>query len=227
MRHNRNNLTNLIKEELVKRFDSVVRDEIKRHDLSVERSNKDISLLKELFLGFKTGHEKLRIQHAASFKETQDLFTQECQNQKNSFDSQRRSIRENCKRVDEFIEDFKNKIDGFITYEAFDKYGLCVNESFLDLKKHLYDYSNIQYKNFHKSEIKLMKLLDDVKYLCTKRFGDIDREFNSLSDKFQEYRVDAIGVLKELQVYKKTVFIMQKKIENIYTLIERLNKRVC
>ena len=222
----RNNLTALIKEELIKRFDSVVRDEIKRHDLSVERSDKDICLLKELFVGFKKDHESLRIQHKASFKETQDLFVEDCKKQENSFDDQRRFIRENSKIVDELMEDFKNKIDEFVSSEAFKEYGDHINESFLTLNKKIIRYSNDQEESLFNFKNKLMIFLDGFKDLCTKRLGNAKKEFISLSEKFEEYRVDAVGILRELQVYKKTVFIMQKKIENLYTLIERLNKRV-
>ena len=42
----------------------------------------------------------------------------------------------------------------------------------------------------------------------------------------EEYKLDSTGVLKEIQVYKKSMFIIEKKIENIYTLIERLDKRI-
>lgn len=216
----------MIKEELVKRFDSVVRDEIKRHDLSVERSDKDISLLKELFVGFKKDHEKLRIEHASSFKETQDLFNEECRNQKNSFDSQKRSIRENCKRVEEFIEDFKNKTDEFMTSEAFDEYGVYVEESFLTLKKNIGDSSNIQDKNLLKFKNTIVDVLEQSDGIFDENLENVNEKIEYLKGKFEEYRVDSVGVLRELQVYKKTVFIMQKKIENLYTLIERLNKKV-
>ncbi len=216
----------MIKEELVKRFDSVVREEIRAHDISVKRADKDISLLKELFIGFKKDHEKLRIQNSDSFNKTQDLFTQECLNNQKDFNNQRRFITESSKRVEECIEDFKKKIDEFVTCEALEKYCFYVNETFLTLNKKISDSSNLQDKNFHKSEIKLMGILEESQVVCNKNLEKLNETIKSLKERFEEYRVDALGILKELQVYKKTVFIMQKKIENLYTLIERLNKKV-
>lgn len=226
MHRSRPNLTTLIKEELVKRFDSVVRDEIKRHDLSVERADKDISLLKELFIGFKTEHEKLRIQHEASFKKTQDLFTKECRKQQNDFEGQRRFIKENYKKVGELVEDFKKNIDEFVSTETFNEYGTYVDEYFLDLNKHICKVSSVQDKNFHKSELKVMTILEESQQTCNQNLEKLNETMESLKGKFEEYRVDAVGILKEIQVYKKTAFIMQKKIENLYTLIDRLNNRV-
>lgn len=42
---------------------------------------------------------------------------------------------------------------------------------------------------------------------------------------FYVSRLDRDGVLKEIRIYEKSMFIIEKKIENIYTLIERINKR--
>jgi hypothetical protein len=38
-------------------------------------------------------------------------------------------------------------------------------------------------------------------------------------------KLDKEGLLKEIKVYEKTIFIIEKKIENIYTLIQRITKR--
>ena len=57
----------------------------------------------------------------------------------------------------------------------------------------------------------------DEKY--TELMAKIDSNF-SLS------RIDRDGVLKEIRIYDKTIFIMEKKIENIYTLIERIDRNL-
>lgn len=47
-----------------------------------------------------------------------------------------------------------------------------------------------------------------------------------LEEKLNVARVDFAGVMKELSISKRNSFILEKKIENIYTLIERLDKRI-
>jgi len=58
--------------------------------------------------------------------------------------------------------------------------------------------------------------------------GDIEKKVSEMADKsesnFSVVRVEKEGITKELTNNKKDVFIIQKKIENIYTLIERINK---
>lgn len=45
-----------------------------------------------------------------------------------------------------------------------------------------------------------------------------------LEEKLACHTVDVAGIMKELNIYKKENYVTQKKIENIYTLIERLKK---
>lgn len=43
-----------------------------------------------------------------------------------------------------------------------------------------------------------------------------------LEEKIAEHKVDVAGIMRELLVYKKDSVITQKKIENLYTLVKRL-----
>jgi len=45
-------------------------------------------------------------------------------------------------------------------------------------------------------------------------------------EKLSLAKQDKDTVLKEIRIYEKSMFIIEKKIENLYTLIERLTKRV-
>lgn len=52
--------------------------------------------------------------------------------------------------------------------------------------------------------------------------GELDKKIES---NFYASRIDKDGVLKQIRVYDKSIVILEKQVENIYTLIERLNKR--
>lgn len=45
-----------------------------------------------------------------------------------------------------------------------------------------------------------------------------------LEEKIASHSVDVAGIMKELQIFKRENYITQKKLENIYMLIERLKK---
>jgi hypothetical protein len=59
--------------------------------------------------------------------------------------------------------------------------------------------------------------------------SEMEEKIVRLSEKgesnFTTARIDKEGALKEIRLCEKTIFIIEKKIENIYLLIERLNHR--
>jgi transposase-like protein len=63
----------------------------------------------------------------------------------------------------------------------------------------------------------------------TKFKSDTEQKFCELIDQietnFNVTKIDRQGVLKEIRIYEKNIFILEKKIENIYTLIKRINQR--
>lgn len=46
-----------------------------------------------------------------------------------------------------------------------------------------------------------------------------------IANNFSVARLDKEGVLKTIKIYEKDVFIIEKKIENLYTLIDRINQK--
>lgn len=64
----------------------------------------------------------------------------------------------------------------------------------------------------------LSKFKDEIEMKIAQLTATSEANFN-LS------RLDKDGVLRQIQISEKAVFIIEKKIENIYTLIERINKR--
>ena len=72
-------------------------------------------------------------------------------------------------------------------------------------------------------------LFNSLKDELIKLRSEMELKIFELTEKsetnFYVSRMDKDGVLKELRVYEKSMFIIEKKIENIYTLIERINKK--
>jgi len=68
-------------------------------------------------------------------------------------------------------------------------------------------------------------LSEELKQLKLDFFRDYDSLKASIDDRFSLSKMDKDGVLKEIRVYYKTIFIIEKKIEHLYILIERINQR--
>lgn len=222
----RHNLNQLIKEQLVNQFENVVKEEIRHHNIAIEKNDNLLKELKESFREFHKEHEKLKSTNEDLYNENLKNFIDTISKIHESFDNQRRFIRENAKKLDALIEDFKNQIGEYIKLESFEYQKFYVEEGFKSLKKHIEDKSKYHDGNLYKEKIEMTGLLDAAKELFIQSFDKLNNSMECLESKFEKYRIDSVGVLKEIQVYKKSMFIIEKKIENLYTLIERINKRI-
>ena len=83
--------------------------------------------------------------------------------------------------------------------------------------------------SFQEFQIELKSLInslsqDLIKLRCDTALmnGELDEK---IKNSFHISRLERDSVLKQVRVYEKAMFVIEKKIENIYTLIERINKR--
>ncbi len=221
-----NNLKHLIKEELVKRFESVVREEIQRYENSISENNKQFYLINARLDEFCDHEkrvcallEKLRIDCKNDVvTEKKDLFEK--------FEAQRRHVNEKVKSIESLTNDLFKQSASFV-----DKQDLLDEVSILQSqminiglnaekqKKHLCEC-------IHEIKEDLIDLINDFQNHTSKRLAEIQEQINTINESNKSNKIDSSGILKELQVYKKSVFIIEKNIENIYKLIDRIQKGV-
>lgn len=72
----------------------------------------------------------------------------------------------------------------------------------------------------------LDKEIDKFKKYLNEKPSEIEPIKKELEKKIEIASVDRDGVMKEIAVVKKSLLITEKQIENIYTLLERVNKKV-
>jgi hypothetical protein len=124
------------------------------------------------------------------------------------------------------IEDLHNQILVFQTV-----YSTLVDiEKFKkELESKIKDSTNIHLNSLQNMQGELKLLFKSLKDDLLDLRSEMEIKLSQLTDKvnsnFYISRLDKEGVLKEIRIYEKTIFIIEKKIENIYTLIERINKR--
>jgi hypothetical protein len=68
------------------------------------------------------------------------------------------------------------------------------------------------------------KLFESFKEEMSFAIFELDLIVKKHEEKLEEQKIDASTVLKELQVYKKSMFIIEKKIENLYRLYKKLKE---
>lgn len=222
----RRNLTALIKEELVKRFESVVRDEIQEHKAAVQKSDKDLSEIKALFNEFKKEHDALKQQNLDLYQETQKTFLEEVKRIEKSFEIQNSFIVECREEVSEKLKELKECSDQYIKKDVFlnnlEYMHKCIGEFEKKLHEQNIDLESRLFKKFDETKLEY----EEYNRYIKSRIDSCLDQIKSTKEELSTYKIDSAGVLRDLQVYKKTMFILEKKIENIYTLINRLEKRV-
>lgn len=222
----RNNFSQLIKEEMVNRFEAVISNEIAEYKNSRNELIGKLDKLEKEVKGLKDDINYAITKCDDNSKEVIVNFYREKELLKEEFEEQRRYIRENIKETRSFISDAKNKIDGMASqeevnanisklYHEIQQMKIDAHEESKRLLVHLEDAFSILHERFGK----------EIQLICNK-FGNIEESLKEYRLKLSEFYVLNESYLKELNEQKKKTFIQEKKIENLYTLIQRIEKRM-
>lgn len=219
-----NNFKHLIKEELVKRFETVVREEIQRYEESISDNNNKFRLINARLDEF-CGHEKkvcgllegLRIDCKQDVvSEKKDLFEK--------FEEQRRHVNEKVKSIESLTNDiFKQSESSVKKQDLLDEVSMLQSQM-INIGLNAEKQKKQLCECIHEIKEDLTQLIDDLQNHTTKRLDEIQKQINGINESNKADKIDSTGILKELQVYKKSVFIIEKNIENLYTKISRLQQ---
>ena len=221
----------LKKKDLVKEFELVVKQEIIEHNKAISASNLAVNKLSDKLNEIKDEFHKnilnLRNDQSRLFRDLEknsDAFIR----LKDAFQSLRN---------DQFILNERNHKE----IEGIEDGVEIVHKNFKDLVKQFESLKALTYAYMDKIE-ELKKIHEDgvynVRYKVSKDINNLRKDIVSLpsenvivklKDELMEIlsmnKIDNEGLLREIKVLKKTVFINEKKIEHLNTLIERMNKK--
>jgi len=205
-----------------RRFDALVKKETEEHQHLLSSHNKEMQALRDQLSLAMERFESLFQKSEQDLKVFKDYATDiigvlkaKIQVQETTIVEQKKSIDGLCGQLIDF-HDFHYTKDQVKNIEN----GIVTKIDAATVS-HLVSLQNFQ------RELKAFcsGVSDDVTML--KR--EVDKRFSETAEKsesnFQLSRLDKEGIERELIRYKKSVFYIEKKIENIYTLIERINKR--
>ena len=216
------NFSSLIREEMVSRFDQVVKDEIRRSDLAIIEYKKALDNLKDQISYISS--------EGSCFK--QDLFNirdfvtstikSEVKELEKHCNSQIISMHRFVDRIGKSLESFKQEISKKVSKEELEDKFEILYEKISNTEKLVAKLGKSIREEMYLSFEKLLEITDKIEESLSIYIEKSDGYFISINRKIDENKIDATGVLRELQVYKKSMFIIEKKIENIYKKIENL-----
>ena len=220
----------LKRNDLAKQFELVVQQEIKNHNDQMLATNLAITELHKKIEEAKIYQDRINAHYGnsiSSINQFRQFIQLEINNLKqyvlNRIDDQRvineRNSKEDLDKVEaidrlfKMIEKLTDKLSSLSEYVQVNSDSISsISESMHSSLESLERKNAASLKNFKNEIASLPSEAQEVKKELQKQMS-IDR-------------VDFTGLLKELRGYKKENFIIDKKFEHIYTLIERLDKRI-
>lgn len=216
----------LKKSDLAKQFELVVQQEITNYNNSLSQIFQKIQSIQDDIESIKEAHSSIRNSNHSRYQtlDTAISFIKEyCESNVKQIYT---VIREQALKIHEQSvsnEEVKKCFDR-ISYK-FDALGCVNNQLFCDYKKLINDCSEFNKEtNSRIDEMgpKIKKAIDKAK----KEIEDAPTEASQvkieLEKRIDSHKIDVEGVMKEINIFRKENVIVEKKLENIYTLIQRL-----
>lgn len=221
---NRGNFAHLIKEEFVSRFQDVVKNEINESkNFQTQTGLKFCSLDKDI----KALHEKIDLLNAEHAKKIDAILANSLEERKKlheDFEEQRRFIRTNVNEVRDHIKDVTECISRWVHISDLESLVSRIDSELDLIKVNMNDDKNHITSLIQETKLEVKKSYCEEIVNYAGRIDDLAESFDKLIKKIEGSQVTADGFMREMTIYKKTIFIIEKKIENIYSLIERLEE---
>ncbi len=218
----------LKKADLAKQFELVIKQEIKNYQDSLNFVLQSINELKESIervqnenltknAEIKNNQNNLSI-YVYQLKDSLNLIQSKLDS---SLNDQRVVNERNQTQILDLTEAVLKKINVDVNVEA------KIKNLWNEIAK-LQSTSDLNYSNLNQTADELLKRFANA--ISKTKLEIMDAPTNAslvkteLEEKISGHKVDVAGIMRELSIYKKENYITEKKIENIYTLIERLKK---
>lgn len=215
-------LPNIHAQSVDRRLEALLKKEMMEHEHIISSHHKEMQELRDGLSLAMERFESLSKKNEQELKEFKEyslkhicLLKDRMIANDNIIADQKKTIESLHKQLNEFHEVYASKI---VVQKFKDNFQLEIKANTIS---HLNAFQEFQreLKNLINSlQNELIKLRCDTSLMN----GELD---NKIEKALSISRMDRSDVLKEIRTYEKTIFIIEKKIENIYTLIERLNKR--
>src|SRR3989304_4011823 len=220
----------LKRSDLSRQFELVVQQEIRNHQVSVDATNQAMDTIRRDIEELQLARSKeASALHSiiSEQKMTIETLERNVSDQKRKLDSsieilnigvdrvdtEIQEVIDGCLKAHRHIEDLKDKIRSLINDQSnFDK---LIRSGLKDLRQEM-DHG-------------LSRALDIVKVLFKERDdrpSEIVAATCQLEQRIREKEIDVEGIYGEIRAFRRDCFVVEKKIENLYSLVGRLQKKV-
>lgn len=204
------------------RFDALVKKEMQEYQHLISSHNKEMQALRDEVRHCLQKCESVASRNEKELSDLKDRAESHIQILKDRIADHALTIAEQKKT----IESLHEKLSGF--HEEYAS-KTDVARFKKEINDHVTNSTMSHIVSFQDSQREFKGLFSSLKDELLKLNREVENKIleaiDKAEDNFSQARMDKEGIERELIRYKKAVFYIEKKIENIYTLIERINKR--
>jgi hypothetical protein len=224
------NSSRISRDGLVKQFDQIVLQEIKNHNDSITSTNVFLQELRLQMSALLASHAKQVASQENRFKKVEN----EVSVLRGTFDDLLKKVTRKIEQNTEYVINYKHDSDRKLesleeSYVETDKFLEIMDSLKIEMhgfKEELSNHKVYIHSSIKSLEFDLLRSYGEFKEELLNRPSDFIEIKAELEKKLDASIIDAKGVLRRLSIVSKESFILEKKIEQIYTLISRLEKKV-
>jgi hypothetical protein len=220
----------LKRKDLSKDFELIVKQEIKNHNDSVLNTNISLERLRSELYDLKKSIDKEAAIRDSQFTSLRINATISDGNHRdslyNKFENLNNIIKIYTKKFDELFNEFKilkNELSKNNEIDRLHNELINIKE---DHKKNILDLKNNIEFRINNAELKNKVCLNNVVADFKMTPSHIEHVKNDILKKINEFKIDNVSLVSEVKHFRKENFIMTKKIENLYTLNDRLKLKI-
>jgi hypothetical protein len=220
----------LRRKDLLREFEEVSKQEIINHNSAILQTNMAIQELTQKDYDIE---QKIISRDAAvnshlvsltmSIESLKGAFEVKLQNISKSIEEKEKSIDNKLKFLSLSLEEEKKKV---VKKEDLEEFRQNLGIVLRGIEQRFLEERNAISRDLKPILDRFNDLVNSIKQEVVSYRVEIEKARKDMISKIDIAKVDADGIMKEISVWKKTSFIHEKQIENLYTLISRLEDRL-
>lgn len=209
---------------MVKRFEGVINDQIKENISKFINISNEMQEIKENISSLKEEIECISKSMCFLEKSLHDQNNKEISLMNKNFEENSSYIRSQSKTLHNFYEKIEERLAGLAGLAEIEKSKNEANSKFKQVHERIESEVSQFFNMIHilNSECKNREEKNIYSIKDLRKIVDLSKEF--IDEKIKLFLIEHESIKKENDLLKKRIFISEKKIENIYTLIERAKK---
>ena len=218
------NFKTLIRDELVTRFENVIVDEINYYKSNIKKTEYEIEKTRELVEKYSYYLDIIKTDQNLKSGKLEQKIQEINERLEVEFLGQNKKIYESIHEINLVKLSVTDGLDCLSTKHEIVDFKEEILAEIGKLKQFAIDNDKICTDKLSRLFEEQQKMIHEFLFVYNHELEELKKEIETLKTQISLFFVETAGVKKEMNIVKKEAFIREKKIEQIYTLIDRTKK---